>query len=189
MYTLVEFVKGEELYEVIREIGLLSTEDAQFYTACMVLIMEYLSEQGIYLRDLKPENFIVDMEGFPILADLVSAKVHKDNNIKNKTYTVIGTPHYMAPEIIMSKGYNFYSSLYSLGINLFEFMCGFVPFGEKNEDPMEIYEDILNSEIKFPKSLKDNKARKLIEQLLDKFEPESRLGGPNFESLKNNPWF
>lgn len=102
---------------------------------------------------------------------------------------MIGTPHYMAPEIITSKGYSFYVSLYCLGINLFEYLCGFVPFGEKSEDPLEIYEDILNSELKFPKTLKDNKAKKLMEQLLNKFEPESRMGGPTFDSLKNNPWF
>lgn len=130
-----------------------------------------MSSQGIYLRDIKPEGFIVGDDGYPILTDLVSAKVHKDRNLKNKTYTMIGTPHYMAPEIITSKGYSFYVSLYCLGINLFEYLCGFVPFGEKSEDPLEIYEDILNSELKFPKTLKDNKAKKLMEQLLNKFEP------------------
>lgn len=77
--------------------GLLGTEDAQFYTACIVLIIEYLTGQGIFLRDIKPQAFIVDMDGYLILTDLISAKVHKDRNIRNKTYTMIGTPHYMAP--------------------------------------------------------------------------------------------
>lgn len=95
----------------------------------MILIVDYLSQQGVYLRDIKPEGFIVDGDGYPILTDLVSAKLHKDLNIRNKTFTMIGTPHYMAPEIITSKGYCFYSTLYSLGVNLFEFLCGFVPFG------------------------------------------------------------
>ena len=85
----------------------------------------------MYLRDIKSEGFIVDMQGYLVLTDLVSIKMHRDLNIRNKTYTMIGTPHYMAPEIIMSKGYNFYSTLYSLGVNLFEFLCGYVPFGEK----------------------------------------------------------
>jgi cGMP-dependent protein kinase len=129
------------------------------------------------------------MEGYLVLTDLVSAKVYKDRNLRNKTYTTIGTPHYMAPEIIMSKGYSFCSSLYSLGIVLFELMCGYVPFGDKKEDPLEIYEEILDSELNLPKSLKDPGARKLIEQLLNKFEPESRMGGPTIESLKNNAWF
>ena len=145
LYSLVEFIRGEELYDVLREIGLLGTEDAQFYISSMVLILEYLSKETVYLRDLKPENFMVNMEGYLILIDIVSAKWCKEKSIKDKTHTMIGTPHYMAPEIILNKGYNFSASLYSLGINLFEMMCGYVPFGEKSEDPLEIYEDVLNS--------------------------------------------
>ena len=85
----------------------------------MVLILEYLSKETVYLRDLKPENFMVNMEGYLILIDIVSAKWCKEKSIKDKTHTMIGTPHYMAPEIILNKGYNFSASLYSLGINLF----------------------------------------------------------------------
>jgi len=73
---------------------------------------------------------MVDMNGYLKLIDLVAAKVVKGKNITSvKTYTLIGTPHYMAPEIIIGKGYSFTVSIYSLGINMFEFMCGYVPFG------------------------------------------------------------
>lgn len=130
LYSLVEFVQGEQLYYAIRQIGLLSTEDAQFYIASMILTLEYLTTQGVIMRDLKPENFMVDTQGYLKLIDLVAAKVVKGRNIMTaKTFTLIGTPHYMAPEIIIGKGYTFTVSLYSLGINMFEFMCGYVPFG------------------------------------------------------------
>lgn len=73
---------------------------------------------------------MLDMDGYIKLIDLVSAKVIKGKNIfTTKTFTLIGTPHYMAPEVITGKGYTFTTSLYSIGINLFEFMCGYVPFG------------------------------------------------------------
>ena len=76
---------------------------------------------------------MVDLDGYITLIDLGAAKVVKGRNIMTaKTYTLIGTPHYMAPEIIIGKGYTFTVSLYSLGINMFEFMCGYVPFGEKS---------------------------------------------------------
>ncbi len=156
----------------------------------MILILEYLHSQGIIYRDLKPENFMVCMDGYIKLIDLVAAKVIKGKSLMtSKTYTLIGTPHYMAPEIIIGKGYTFTVSLYALGINMFEFMCGYVPYGEKSEDPLEIYEEILNLELKYSRSLKDKKAKKLMDQLLNKNEPESRLGGPTFASLKGNPWF
>ena len=109
------------------------------------------------------------MEGYLKLIDLVASKAVKGRSVINaKTYTLIGTPHYMAPEVIIGKGYTYSITLYSLGINMFEFLCGYVPYGEKSEDPLEIYEEILNLELKYPKTLKDKKARKLIDQLLNK---------------------
>lgn len=56
-----------------------------------------------------------------------------------RTYTIIGTPHYMAPEILEGKGYTTLADLWSLGVCMFEFMCGYLPFGEEADDPYEIY--------------------------------------------------
>lgn len=69
----------------------------------------------------------------------------------------------MAPEIIYGKGYNHLTDLWSIGITLYEFLCGYVPFGEEAEDPYEIYEAIMKTEITFPNYCKDKKAKKLIE--------------------------
>jgi len=62
-----------------------------------------------------------------------------------RAYTIIGTPHYMAPEIILGKGYSFSVDLWSMGICMFEFMCGGVPYAEEADDPYEIYEEIMNT--------------------------------------------
>jgi cGMP-dependent protein kinase len=61
----------------------------------------------------------------------------------SKTYTILGTPHYIAPEILTMKGYNLYVDLWSIGIMLFELMCGYLPFGNDFEDPYEIYKAII----------------------------------------------
>jgi cGMP-dependent protein kinase len=61
----------------------------------------------------------------------------------SKTFTIIGTPHYMAPEVLAGKGYSFSCDIWSLGVCLYELMCGFVPFGEDSEDPYEIYEQVI----------------------------------------------
>ena len=72
----------------------------------------------------------------------------------------------MAPEIICGKGYNCIVDLWSIGICLYEFMCGMVPFGEEAEDPYEIYEEIIKKDITYPNYLKDKKAKKLMDQLI-----------------------
>jgi len=154
----------------------------------MILILEYLHHQQVIYRDMKPENLMVDENGYLKLIDLGTAKILKGKHgLGNRTFTIIGTPHYMAPEIICGKGYNCFVDLWSVGICLYEFMCGMVPFGEEAEDPYEIYEEIIKKEIQYPTYLKDKKAKKLMDLLLSRV-PEVRLGG-SYSSLKSNPWF
>lgn len=102
IYFLVEYIKGMELFDVIRQIGLLNTYDSQFYVASLILCMEFLHTNHIIYRDIKPENVMVDNKGFIKLIDMGTAKNLKNKN--GRTFTIIGTPHYMAPEIIRGKG-------------------------------------------------------------------------------------
>ncbi|CAD8211860.1 unnamed protein product [Paramecium pentaurelia] len=187
LFLLQEFVNGKELYDVIRDIGLLSSYDSQLYIASMILIVEYFYKQKIIHRDIKPENFMVDSRGYLKLIDVGIAKPFSTKNDLNRTFTIIGTPYYMAPEVICGKGYNNLVDLWSIGICLFEFLCGYVPFGEDAEDPYEIYEQIIKNDIIYPQFFKDRKAKKLIEQLLSKI-PEVRLGN-SFANLKGHQWF
>lgn len=173
---------------MIRNIGLLSTEDSQFYGATIILILEYLNDNQIVSRDIKPENFMVDSKGYMKLINLSTSKIIRtENNQMSKTFTIIGTPHYMAPDIILGKGYNNLVDLWSLGVCLYEFLCGVLPFGDSAEGPYDIYEEIMQSELKFPEFINDKKAKKLIEQLLS-HNPEQRHGG-SFANLKTHPWF
>jgi len=126
-----------ELFDVIRVIGLCGTKDAQFFVGSIILALEYLHHNHIIYRDLKPENLMIDHTGRLILIDLGTGK--KLIKKPNKTFTIIGTPHYMAPEVLKNKGYNFLVDLWSLGICLYEFMCGDLPFGNDSDDPYDVY--------------------------------------------------
>eukprot|EP01017_Pseudomicrothorax_dubius_P037724 TRINITY_DN5571_c0_g1_i12.p1 TRINITY_DN5571_c0_g1~~TRINITY_DN5571_c0_g1_i12.p1 ORF type:complete len:695 (+),score=193.25 TRINITY_DN5571_c0_g1_i12:402-2486(+) len=185
IYFLTEFIRGMEMFDAIREIGLLNTSESQFYCASLILGLEYLHSQNIIYRDLKPENVMVDDRGYVRLIDLGTAKIMKNKSAR--TFTIIGTPHYMAPEVLTGKGYTLNVDLWSIGVCLYEFVCGQVPFGEEAEEPYDIYEEIIKKDVKYPSFLKDKKAKKFLDQLLSKI-PEQRLG-TSYAALKAHAWF
>ena len=183
IYFLMEYIKGKVLFDVIRDIGLLNKEQTNFYIASMIIAIHYLHERKIIYRDIKPENIIIKENGYLKLIDFGTAK-----EIEDRTKTIIGTPHYMAPEIIMGGGYSFQVDYWSISICMYEFMCGEVPFADKEEDPMEIYFEIINNHLTFPtKYVKiDKDFKHLMKKMLDK-NPSYRLA--NYYSIKNNIWF
>ena len=181
IYFLMEYLKGKELFDVIRDIGLLNKSQTLFYSASMLTAINYLHERKFIYRDLKPENIIVIHNGFIKLIDFGTAK-----KITDRTSTIIGTPHYMAPEVILGEGYSFQVDLWSIGICMFEFICGGVPFGETADDPMEIYISIINDKITFPSFCKDKEFKNLIKLMLEK-NPLNRI--TTIDSIKKHIWF
>ena len=182
IYFLMEYLKGKELFDVIRDIGLLNKEQTNFFIASMFIAIDYLHSRKIIYRDIKPENIVVTRNGYIKLIDFGTAK-----EIYTRTKTIIGTPHYMAPEAIMGGGYSFPVDFWSISICMYEFVCGCVPFGDKSEDPMEIYFAIINNILEFPNEINiDKEFKHLMKKLLDK-NPVSRL--TNFYSIKEQPWF
>ena len=139
VYFLMDYIKGKELFDVIRDIGLLNKFQTQFYGASIMLAVQYLHERKFIYRDIKPENIMVLGNGFIKLIDFGTAKA-----INDKTKTIIGTPHYMAPEVILGEGYSFKVDFWSIAICMYEFMCGGVPFGENHEEAMDVYLAIIN---------------------------------------------
>ncbi|CAD8077546.1 unnamed protein product [Paramecium primaurelia] len=185
IYLLNEYIPGIELFDAIREIGLLNKNDSQFYISQMILQTEYLhTVHQVMYRDYKPENLIVDDTGYLKLIDFGTAKLNQPGQ---KTFTIIGTPHYMAPEVISGKGYNQMVDLWSVGVMLYEFVCGGLPFGEDAEDPFEIYKEITKKPLSYPSYMSDKSAKVFIEQLLNRI-PELRLGG-SYQTLKQHIWF
>lgn len=188
---VLEMIIGVELFYVIREIGILSNTEARFYGASILLAIEHLHGKGVVYRDLKPENLMVNSKGFIRLIDMGTAKfLGKNKGEGSRTKTIIGTPHYMAPEMFIGRGYSFPVDLWSVGICLYEFVCGFLPFGENENDPYHVYKEIQRTRLSFGAVAFNPKmasAKSLIERLLSRV-PEVRLGA-SFSSLKAHKFF
>mmetsp|Transcript_47956 Transcript_47956/g.113994 ORF Transcript_47956/g.113994 Transcript_47956/m.113994 type:complete len:1016 (-) Transcript_47956:174-3221(-) len=173
VYILTELVTGGQLYQqVVSRMGLLGRKPAQFYIGSIVLILEALHERGIIYRDLKPENVMLDEQGYVKLVDFGLAK---KLDASGRTYTFAGTAAYMAPEIIQSTGHGLECDIWSLGVMLFELVCGCLPFGQDVDDQDVVFLSICESELEFPGAYNDLAGKKLLQALLHK-QPHQRLG-------------
>lgn len=175
------------MFEVIRQVKSMSLDMIRYYFACLMVAIEYLHNNSIVYRDLKPENSVVDSKGKVYLIDLGTAKeLTADNYFK--TFTIIGTPHYMAPEVFEGSGYSFQADLWSLGCLLYEFVCYELPFGETtSNDPYAVYSSIKKNTLLYPVFLKDEKVKKLIGLLLTK-NPKQRAN-LNFNKIRSHDYF
>jgi protein kinase X len=162
VYMLLEYVVGGELFSYLRKRGRFPIETARFFAAQITLALEYIHARDIAYRDLKPENVLIDHEGNVRLTDFGFAK-----KIDNRTFTLCGTPEYIAPEIILGTGHGKGVDWWALGILIFEMLAGYPPFYENEESPdkFNIYKSIIAGAVTFPDHF-EPQAKDLIKRLL-----------------------
>ncbi|CAH8874379.1 unnamed protein product [Trichobilharzia szidati] len=186
LYLLLEVCLGGELWTLLRNSTSFDDSTARFYSACVVEALNYLHRKGIVYRDLKPENLLLDSQGFCKMTDFGFAK---RIGYGNKTWTFCGTPEYVAPEVILNKGHDFAVDFWALGILMFELLTGTPPF--TSSDPMRTYNIILKgiNTIEFPKCITRN-AQCLIKKLC-RDAPAQRLGArkSGITEVKSHAWF
>lgn len=172
-YMVLELCAGGELFSVLTASpgGRVPEKTALFYGSCVLMGLEHLHSLGAAYRDLKPENLMLDELGYIRIVDFGFAKF-----VRGKTYTLCGTPDYLAPEIINRVGHNRAVDVWAFGVLMYELVAGYSPFS--SDDPShgsEMYEKIIALKYSFPKQGFSKDLQDLIRKILV-LKPENRLG-------------
>ena len=182
LYISLEYIAGGELFTYLRNIGRLDNNHSRLFASQITLMFEYLHSMNVIYRDLKPENLLINPDGYLKLTDFGFAKV-----VEGRTYTLCGTPEYLAPEILLNKGHGKPVDWWTLGIIIYEMLAGIDPFSD--EDPMSIYQKILKGKVKFPRNF-DKNAKSLVKHILVA-DLTKRYGNlkNGVNDIKNHRWF
>ena len=188
IFFLLEYIKGRGMNKYLNsrsQIKLLNEKETIFYTANILLALDYLNSRQVCHRDLKPDNIIIDEKGYLKIIDFGTSIIID----KNYTNTVTGTPHYMAPEILLGQGYGFSCDYWSLGIIAYETYYGIYPFGRNAKDPIDVYKEVIKKDVIYNGGL--NKIIQLIGGLLTKNETHricSLEKAKQYEAFKDFEW-
>uniref|UniRef100_A0A0D3AYC5 non-specific serine/threonine protein kinase n=1 Tax=Brassica oleracea var. oleracea TaxID=109376 RepID=A0A0D3AYC5_BRAOL len=216
LYLVMEYLNGGDLFSLLRNLGCLDEDMARIYIAEVVLPLEYLPSVNIIHRDLKPDNLLINQDGHIKLTDFGLSKVglinstddlsgdaslgnsgffaedgrpqHSQGRDCRKKHEVVGTPDYLAPEILLGMGHGKTADWWSVGVILFEVLVGIPPFNA--ETPQQIFENLINRDIPWP-SVPDEisyEAYDLINKLLTE-NPVQRLGATGLKSVKRHNFF
>jgi serine/threonine protein kinase len=125
LFMVMDYAQGGELFVHIRKMGRLTENTTRFYAAEILLGLDWLHERGIIYRDLKPENVLLDHEGHIKLSDFGLSKLGLASD--RFTFSVCGTPEYMAPEVLEGGGHDKAVDYWGLGTLIYEMLAGCAP--------------------------------------------------------------
>eukprot|EP00488_Nonionellina_sp_1-RS-2012_P001554 TRINITY_DN24_c0_g1_i4.p1 TRINITY_DN24_c0_g1~~TRINITY_DN24_c0_g1_i4.p1 ORF type:complete len:704 (-),score=261.99 TRINITY_DN24_c0_g1_i4:168-1988(-) len=182
VYFLLEVCLGGELFTILRKMRSFDEPTARFYCSCVIEAFDYMHERDIIYRDLKPENLVLMSNGYLKVTDFGFAKI-----VPNKTFTLCGTPDYLAPEIVTGQGHGKGVDWWTLGILIYEMLASFPPFFD--DEPMMTYRKIIQGKFKFPRYL-SAQSKDLISKFL-KPKATKRLGviKGGAALIRQHPWF
>jgi len=189
IYMLLQFVQGGELLNLIQGgdvYGGLPESAAKFFAAGILEGLTHMHQRQIVYRDLKPENVLLDKDGYAVIVDFGFSKI-----VTDKTYTFCGTPLYLAPEIILSRGHDRGVDYWALGCLVYEMLFGTTPFYARGIDQKGLFKRIVRGKWNIPKEHNrvNRSAIEFIWGMLQR-RPAERLGclAGGYRDIKNHDW-
>uniref|UniRef100_A0A669F3I0 protein kinase C n=1 Tax=Oreochromis niloticus TaxID=8128 RepID=A0A669F3I0_ORENI len=181
---VMEYTAGGDLMMHIHA-DVFSEQRAVFYSACVVLGLQFLHDHKIVYRDLKLDNLLLDTEGYVKIADFGLCK--EGMGYGDRTSTFCGTPEFLAPEVLTDTSYTRAVDWWGLGVLIYEMLVGESPF--PGDDEEEVFDSIVNDEVRYPRFL-TTEAIGVMRRLLRR-NPERRLGSgeKDAEEVKKQPFF
>ena len=186
LYLVMDLITGKDLRFHLANLKKFTEAQSKFFLACTILGLEYLHYNKILHRDIKPDNLVLDKNGYVKITDFGISR-HMDKLINGESS---GTPGYMAPEVMCGKSHSIDSDYYCMGIMAYEFMKGIRPFLCRTN--AELKKKILETQIVINKlELPDGwgiEAADFINRLIKRKQSE-RLGHGGDNEVKNHLWF
>ncbi|XP_052393585.1 serine/threonine-protein kinase N1 isoform X2 [Carassius gibelio] len=181
---VMEYTAGGDLMMHIHA-DVFSETRSVFYSACVVLGLQFLHDNKIVYRDLKLDNLLLDTEGYVKIADFGLCKEGMGH--EDRTSTFCGTPEFLAPEVLTDTSYTRAVDWWGLGVLIYEMLVGESPF--PGDDEEEVFDSIVNDEVRYPRFL-SSEAIGIMRRLLRR-NPERRLGSSekDAEDIKKQPFF
>ena len=185
-FIITELVEGGELFDKLKKRGFFEEATVAKIMRQVLAAVNYVHKRNIVHRDLKPENLLVDVgkSANEIHIKVIDFGTSRQFDPKRKMKEQLGTPYYIAPEVLRKK-YNQKCDIWSLGVIMYVLFCGYPPFGGKTAEA--IFENIEEGKVVFqgPEWKRVSvDAKKLIKKLLT-YNPRER---PTAEDALNDAW-
>jgi len=172
LLMVMEYAGGGDLLKLIKRKGRLAEGDAKFIFKQIVYGLAHIHCRSVIHRDIKLDNILLDCEKGVKICDFGVSKIIKKGQVIQEQ---CGTPAYLAPEIIIDKGYEgFFVDVWSMGVLLYAMVCGTVPFKAQNLE--DLHKLILKGEFTFPVQL-TGPCQEMIKRMI-KLEPKERITIP-----------
>ncbi|KAK7264789.1 hypothetical protein RJT34_32399 [Clitoria ternatea] len=183
IYMVLEYVNGGELFDKIASKGKLTEGEGRKLFQQLIDGVSYCHNKGVFHRDLKLENVLVDAQGNIKITDFGLSALPQHLRADGLLHTTCGSPNYVAPEVLANKGYDGATAdAWSCGVILYVILTGYLPFDDRNL--VVLYQKIFKGDVHIPKWLSPG-AQNMIKRILDP-NPKTRI---TMAGIKEDPWF